>query len=38
MSTEGDGGVGYDVEYDSTRHDPLKTFTVNEISLNKFVA
>ena len=33
-STEGGGGGGYVVdEYDSTRHDPLKTFTVNEIGL-----
>ena len=33
-STEGGGGGGYVVdEYDSTKHDPLKTFTVNEIGL-----
>jgi len=33
-STEGGGGGVYVVdEYDSTRHDPLKTFTVNEIGL-----
>lgn len=33
-STEGGGGGGYVVdEYDSTRHDPLKTFTVNEIGV-----
>jgi len=33
-STEVGGGGGYVVdEYDSTRHDPLKTFTVNEIGL-----
>lgn len=33
-STEGGGGGGYFVdEYDSTKHDPLKTFTVNEIGL-----
>jgi len=32
--TEGGGGGGYVVdEYDSTKHDPLKTFTVNEIGL-----
>ncbi len=31
-STEGGGGYVVD-EYDSTRHDPLKTFTVNEIGL-----
>jgi len=33
-STEGGGGGGYVVdEYDSTKHDPLKTFTVNEIGV-----
>ena len=33
-STEGGGGGGFVVdEYDSTKHDPLKTFTVNEIGL-----
>lgn len=33
-STKGVGGVGYVVdEYDSTKHDPLKTFTVNEIGV-----
>ena len=33
-STGGVGGVGYVVdEYDSTKHDPLKTFTVNEIGV-----
>lgn len=33
-STEGGGGGSYIVdEYDSTKHDPLKTFTVNEIGL-----
>jgi len=33
-STESGGGGGYVVdEYDSTRHDPLKTFTVNEIGV-----
>jgi len=33
-STEGGGGGGYVVdEYDSTKHDPLKTFIVNEIGL-----
>jgi type I restriction enzyme R subunit len=33
-STEGGGGGGYVVdEYDSTKHDLLKTFTVNEIGL-----
>ena len=33
-STEGGGGGGYVVdEYDSTKHDPLKTFAVNEIGL-----
>jgi len=33
-STEGGGGGGYVVdEYDSTKHDPLKTLTVNEIGL-----
>ena len=33
-STEGEGGGGYVVdEYDSTKHDPLKTFTVNDIGL-----
>ena len=33
-STEGGGGGGFVVdEYDTTKHDPLKTFTVNEIGL-----
>jgi type I restriction enzyme R subunit len=33
-SNEGGGGGGYVVdEYDSTKHDPLKTLTVNEIGL-----
>lgn len=33
-STEGGGGGGHVTdEYDSTKHDPLKTFTVNEIGL-----
>jgi type I restriction enzyme R subunit len=33
-STEGGGGGGYVIdEYDSTRHDPLKTFTVNEVGV-----
>lgn len=33
-STEGGGGADYVVdEYDSTKHDPLKTLTVNEIGV-----
>ncbi len=33
-ATEGGAGRGYVIdEYDSTKHDPLKTFTVNEIGV-----